>query len=406
MRRGPKGRLQRRATYLAAKAAIPCSFALSIMEHKTMAHLNTDQRQRVAQVITEVSKMSEYCLEPNICFVTAQALTVCGRDIEYFEGVVQYGNDPRLYHHGWNRIDGTDFDVSTTILVTEHVAHKDDLANPVYKGQAVPREVIMKYFVDGLRGKHDQSPYFSKQDMTQKYGDVYGYDGKYVSTYEDVAYPALPQLNDEQRQHIHKLISQSKGQFENNRCFGNASDMVKGDTTGRIRYVEGVFTTHCDATDCPCLPTHHAWNTIDGMRFDVTDSLNNAQYGGDPIPSVYRGEELSHETFNAWKARQQRALDDCRAFHSRPDVQARVNLLIANGALDRVKDEDFADAIDKLAGYQNSADACDCYFTTAQILEKFGEHHGNGKDQYFDRVEWFDEREDEWHVEPRINSSS
>lgn len=83
---------------------------------------------------------------------------------------------------------------------------------------------------------------------------------KYVTEHR-----CMKHLSSEQRGFIHRTIIKAASNLRPSHCFTNALMLTLfGDD--RVTYVEGVHDG-----------VHHGWNKIDGVRFDVTRIINEAE---------------------------------------------------------------------------------------------------------------------------------
>ena len=114
-------RLKIRTTHAAMKEPLrlkPKQLARYIAEHDCLAHLSREQREVIRKIIIEVETEGHkrrYFFRPSDCLCNAQMLALRCTRIMYHEGVCVDGDD--AVHHGWNSIDGTEFDITAAINI-------------------------------------------------------------------------------------------------------------------------------------------------------------------------------------------------------------------------------------------------------------------------------------------------
>jgi hypothetical protein len=125
-----------------------------IINHRALAHLTEEQRQHILRVSQRLG--GEHPYKAQSCFANAQRLALNDEKerITYVEGLIVNSGDD--VHHGWNKIDGIEFDVTEPFLSAE-VQHR--------LGEDVPRLTLQIFVLRAQR--HD--PFFSQPYLWERH---------------------------------------------------------------------------------------------------------------------------------------------------------------------------------------------------------------------------------------------
>lgn len=197
--------------------------------------------------------------------------------------------------------------------------------------------------------------------------------------------PQMSHLSQEQRDYIASLIitvemtgtpvTDEHTVLQNNRCFENARDLVTADESGRIAYVEGVIVD-------PDWTTHHAWNEIDGVPFDVTKVINLKVHEGLETGQEYRGEIISREQLADRESRRTAARAQWTLWHQEHEEEASTRMKdffdVHGDEYQKLGfncDQEAAvwDVIwSQIEGYDPQFEKAVSYFSHTEMYERFG----------------------------------